>query len=359
MKNHFLRQFLCLLFTIAMFLVSSCPTPLEISSETSSLEIIEHVTRRKKRAVITVGIVQNGQMSFTVYGENGKVLPNREYIYEIASITKVFTAQLFAKAMSEGKVNLNDTIDRFLDLPHKNYYPTIRRLLTHTSGYKMNYYNGTGSLIEATPNFEVIGGGVTKVMLLNTIGKINLQDRDYPFEYSNFGIAVAGLVLEKIYNEDYTSLMNKYLNDNLELFNTRVNNGSVNVSNSWAWSKGNPYIPAAALVSTITDLMKYAQMQIDELPSYVTLSHTKWAQINLPLDASGNDFDLKIDDMGLGWMMCSDYNLIYHIGNTGYTNSFLGFDKSNRIGVVVLVNMLGTQSRIIGTAILREFMGAK
>ena len=353
MKRYSLKRFSGLLFTIVILFLSSCTTPLEDFSEMSSREIIEHVTRGKRRAVISVGIVQNGQMSFSVYGENGRVLPNREYIYEIGSITKPITAQLFARAISKGKVSLNDTIDRFLDLPPKNYYPTIKRILTHTSGYKFTYYHGSGSLADPTANFELFGGGVTKKMLLNTIGRIKLEDRDYPFEYSNFGFAVAGLVLEKIYNEDFTSLINRYLSDDLGLHKTRVNDGSVNVSNFWAWSKGNPYIPAGALISTITDMMKYAQMQIDMLPSYVSYSHVKLAQVDTPMNSS-NDFDVRTDAMGLGWMMCSVHNIIHHGGNTGYSNSFLGFDKANRIAVVVLVNMPGAQSRIIGSAVFRE-----
>ena len=342
-----------IIFAINMFvifLLSSCASALGDFSGMSSKEIIEDVTSGNRRAIISVGIVQNGAMSHNVYGENGKALPDTEYIYEIASITKTFTAQLFARAISEGKASLDDTLDRFLDLPPKRYYPTIRRLLTHTSGYKYAYYNNSSSLIEATPNFEVFGGGVTKKMLLNTIGAINLEDRDYPFEYSNFGFAVAGLVLEKIYNEDYASLINKYLSNDLGLNKTRVNDGSVNASNFWAWSKENPYIPAGALISTITDMMKYAQMEIDGLPPYVGHSHTKSAQVDPPI----NEFDIITDAIGLGWWISSVNNIIHHSGNTGYSNSFIGFNKAGRTAVVVLANMPGEQSRIIGSAILRE-----
>jgi len=354
-KKHNLKQFSGLFFSIFLLLLPSCSTPFNDFYEMSSIEIINHVTKGKKKAVITVGIVQNGQNSFTVYGENGRELKNKEYIYEIASITKTFTAQLFARAINEGKLSLDDTIDRFLDLPSKKYYPTIRRLLTHTSGYRKAYYHNNGSLIEATPNFEVIGSGVTEKMLLNTIGTINLENKDYPWEYSNFAFAVAGLILKKIFSENYTSMINRYLSTDLNLNNTWVNDGkSVNVSNSWAWSKENPYIPCGALVSTITDMMKYAQMQIDEQPPYVSLSHTELVKFDPPIDVTGYDYDAKTDAMGLGWMICSVYDFIHHSGNTGYSNSFIAFDKTKRIAVVVLCNMPGEQSRLIGSAIIKE-----
>ena len=81
-------------------------------------------------------------------------------------------------------------------------------------------------------------------------------------------------------------------------------------------------------------------------------SHIKLAQVDPPFDVS--IYVGKTDVMGLGWMIDSDNNLIHHGGNTGYSNSFLGFDKAKRIAVVVLVNMPGQQSRIIGSEILRE-----
>ena len=51
----------------------------------SAREMIEYTTKGVRKAKVTVGIVQNGQMSFNVYGKNGKKLPNTEHIYEIAS----------------------------------------------------------------------------------------------------------------------------------------------------------------------------------------------------------------------------------------------------------------------------------
>ena len=42
-------------------------------------------------AVITVGIVKDGQISYKVYGENGKELPAELHTYESGSLTKTFS----------------------------------------------------------------------------------------------------------------------------------------------------------------------------------------------------------------------------------------------------------------------------
>ncbi len=102
-------------------------------------DMLAYTTKDNENAVITVGIIQNDKMVYEVYGENGMKISQEEHIYEIGSITKTFTTSLLCKAIVEGKIKLDNHIDEYLSLKEKDYYPTIRRLVTHTSGYK-NYY---------------------------------------------------------------------------------------------------------------------------------------------------------------------------------------------------------------------------
>jgi len=329
---------------------------LEDIAKMSSREMIEFWARGAKNARITVGIVQNGQMSFTVYGENGKVRPSTEHIYEIGSIGKVITGQLIAKAIGEEKVNLDDQIDRFLNLPTRAYYPTIRRLLTHTSGYQGHYYEG-----HTSTNFglgENYMNYMTRKMMLNRIGTINLENRDYPFYYSNFGISVAGLVLEEIYNQDFTSLVNSYLRNDLGLHKTRVGDGRGDLSHYWTHDKDNAYIPAGAQLSNIMDMLTFAQMQIEGTPSYVSLAQSIKAQVDMGQDYFG-DLVFHADAMGLGWMIDSHNNIIFHGGTMPNFCTFLGIDMANGIAVVVLSNVRGNilsriNSQTIGSKILKE-----
>ena len=351
-----MKYIIWILSLLIILFLSSCPMPFDDIVNMSSRELIEYKTRGVRNARLTVGIVQNGQMLFTVYGKNGRILPNIEHIYEIGSISKPITAQLFARAISENRVSLNDQIDRFLALTSKTYYPTIRRLLTHTSGYRIDYY--MGSL--ATTNFLPFGNpfyGMTRRMVLDQIGRINLENRDYPFEYSNFGFAVAGLVLEEIFEENFTSLMNNYLRNDLGLSNTRVGDGRGDLSNYWRWNDGNPGIASGGLVSTITDMMKFAQMQIDEYPSYVSDSHDVLAQIPQQWFPSG--FFIRDDAMGLGWIIDEGNGIIWHSGETTTFCTFVGFDKAHEIAVVVLSNFRQSLHRpidsfMIGSAIIKE-----
>jgi CubicO group peptidase (beta-lactamase class C family) len=328
-------------------------------SEMSGAEMIEYTAKGVKKADITVGIIQNGQMSYKVYGENGKEISQKEHVYEIGSITKTFTASLLFKAISENKADLDDAISRFLNLPSKGYYPTIKRLLTHTSGYKSSYYEGFAS----TAFFDLRNAfyGITDKMALNRIETINLENKDYPFLYSNFGFAVFGLTLESIYNEDYTPLMNGYIKNDLGLNNTKISDGSGDLSNYWLWDKENSYIPAGAIMSTITDMMLYAKMQMDETPPYLGISHNVLARVN----ATSSDYaelGIRIDAVGAGWMIDTVNNIIWHNGATGNYNSYLGFDKTKQIAVVVLSNMeagFRLNATVVGSKLLRELQKIK
>jgi len=353
MKISCFGRFFGLLLTPIIFFLSSCSMQLEDTEGLSSRELIESLTRNVRNARVTVGIVKNGEMSFTLYGENGRILPSREYVYDIASITKAITGQLFAKAIYENLITLADldaTIDTFLDLPPRNYYPTIRRLLTHTSGYNefFNYILPPPLSPVENPLY-----GVTRDMTIRHIERISLENRDYPWRYSNSGFAVAGLVLESIFNEDFTSLVNRYLRD-LGLNSTRVGDGRGDLSFFWRWNAGNPHIASGGLVSTVKDLMKFAQMQIEQTPTYVELAHRVWAKdVYVPFDLP--EFD-RTDAMGLGWWIDRTNNIIHHGGSTGVLQTaYVGFDPDRRIAVVVLTNIRrNIPAWVIGTQIFKE-----
>ncbi len=91
-------------------------------------ELVEEALANKKNACVTVGILKDGQMSYEVYGEDGERLEQTEYRYEIGSVTKTMTAALIAQAILEGKLDLTDTIDKYLELPAGKVYPTIESL---------------------------------------------------------------------------------------------------------------------------------------------------------------------------------------------------------------------------------------
>ena len=299
-------------------------------------EMMSYTTKDNEDAIITVGIIKNGETTYKVYGNNSSILPKKENIYEIGSITKTFTASLISKAIDEGKIDLDDHIDKYIDLPEKLYYPSLKRLVTHTSGYKGYYFDwqmATNSIHRQGNDFY----GIKNERVIKKLGKLKLDNKDYKFQYSNFGMSVLGNVLSSIYETDYTQLMNNYIANDLKLENTRISDGTGNLSGYWNWETDDAYIPAGALTSTISDMLKYTELQISGVIPYISNTHEALAQVNATTKRYIK-MNIRMDQVGIGWMIDLKNNIIWHNGGTSDFNSYVAFDKNNKIGVVILSN---------------------
>lgn len=317
-------------------------------SQISYEDMLAYTLKDKNDAVITVGIIKNGKMTYTVYGKNAEILPQHEYIYEIGSLTKTFTTSLLCKAVSEGKVSLEKPISAYLNLPEKDYYPTLARLVTHTSGYKGYYLEG-----QMADNFFHKQQNDFYGIDLNTfekrIGKINLKNKDYKFKYTNFGIAVVGDVLAKVYGEDYNTLINTFIQKDLKLTDTRINDGSGDLTGYWNWKQNDAYLPAGSLISDISDVMNYIQLHMTNKIPYLSMSHEVLAQVN----ATSKQYaamGIRMDSVGMGWIIDNENHIVWHNGGTSNFNCYAGFNEDKQIGVVVLSN-LSPNDRIPATVI--------
>lgn len=276
---------------------------------------------RRNDAVITVGIIKDGQVSYTVYGENGAVLPAEPHTYEIGSLTKTFTAALINKAIREGELDFDDMIDQYLTLPAGNAYPTIQSLLTHTSGYKAYYFERPmiGNYINGRNAFC----GVTDDMVLHKAGTLDMKQDSYGFTYSNFGYAVLGLVLEAVYDTDYTTLLNGFAQNGLGLGSTRISDQSGDLSNYWDWQADDAYLPAGGITSNIEDMLQYAKYQLDGDVRFSNC-HKSLKTIHASTE-SYEAMGVYVDEIGMAWIIDRENGVVWHNGGTGDYNSYLGF----------------------------------
>lgn len=290
----------------------------------SFTQMLNYTAEKKEDAVITVGIVQNNELRYTVYGENGKTLAPTDHTYEIGSITKTITATMIYKAIDEKKIELDAQIDAYLDLPQKEYYPTIKRLLTHTSGYKGYYFESVMVSNFFTGKNDFCG--ISKEKLRKRIGKVNLKNKEYAYEYSNFGFAVLGLVLCEIYDTDYTPLVNAFVQQELGLTNTKISDGTGDLGQYWDWQENDAYLSAGGLTSTITDMLQYARLQLSAAPSFITDTHNTLA--NISENSKRNEkMNVRVDSCGAAWIGDETNEIIWHNGGTGNYNAYIGFDK--------------------------------
>ena len=309
-------------------------------------EMIDYTTKNNERAIITVGIIDGEDTGITVYGENSSILPIDEFEYEIGSITKTITSSLLCKAVSEKKAELSDPINEYIELPQKDHYPDFRRLVTHTSGYKEYYLDR--QMVVNFFNRRNAFYGISTDELYTKIGKISLQIKstllNTPVRHFCCRGALAKIDPRILYGYQ------DFIESDLKLEHEDSNGNGI--WRLWNWMPDDAYIPAGAVVSTIDDMMKYMQLHMSEALPYLSLGHEIHAQVHATTEKY-EKMGIRIDAAGLGWMIDTQNNIIWHNGGTDNFNSYMAFDKEKQIGVVILSN-LAPDYRIPATV-----MGAK
>jgi len=110
----------------------------DIISENQAKLIFEKTKQFPNETEISLAVINGGDLTyFGIKRKNDTIiyLNNSKHIFEIGSITKVFTANLLAKAVIENKIKLDDDINDYLNLKFKNDNSiTFKDLANHTSG---------------------------------------------------------------------------------------------------------------------------------------------------------------------------------------------------------------------------------
>ena len=138
-------------------------------------------------------------------------------LFDAASMTKVLvTATLILKAIDEGKLTLEDTIDKFFDnVPDEKKVITVKHLLTHTSG--VNRF----SVVIPEHIAEKGKNAVVAYLLSNPL--------PYPtgsaYSYSCYGYILLGFIAESIYNMTLDKAFYKYIKEPLGYTATKFNIG--------------------------------------------------------------------------------------------------------------------------------------
>jgi CubicO group peptidase (beta-lactamase class C family) len=131
---------------------------------------------------------------------------NPDMIFEIGSISKQFTAVAIMQLVEQGKISLQDPINKFIeDYPMNGYQITIEHLLTHTSGlkdiFKIKGFDSTFWRRDYTP-----------IEYMNFFKKENMEFAPgTKFNYCNTGFILLGYIIEKVSGLTYQ----QYIEDNI------------------------------------------------------------------------------------------------------------------------------------------------
>lgn len=333
------------------------------STETQSF--IEKICKGKTHIKLSIGTLVDGETNFHLFTANGKELPYENHGYEIGSMTKTFVGLLLAKYIHEGKMSLDDPISKYIDgLNSTRYSPTLRRLVTHTSGLggfptrwekskTVLQYIFKGSANDGKLPFDMNLEQMTALLRESAV-----QDKDYPWKYSNLGIGALGYAIGVVSGKGYWDTMNDFCKNELGLTQTVTGNSPNQILNgydrknrnigNWVWGD-DFYAPAGDLHATAADILTYARINMNEEKPYLAMAHKKYADLS------------KEYDQGLGWLQdASDHNIIYGMGGTGAFSSFLVVDKQKKVACTFLSNYLIVEGLLdFGKSILNDLQYAR
>jgi len=136
-------------------------------------------------------------------------------IFELASVSKEFTAMVIMICQEKGKLDYDDPVDKYLDIPYKGI--TIRHLLTHTSGLP-DYQ----AVMDEHWDKSRVAGNQEILDYLRRYSPPVLFQPGEKYEYSNTGYVLLASIAEKATGKDFITLSRDWIFEPLGMHSTDI-----------------------------------------------------------------------------------------------------------------------------------------
>ncbi len=338
-------QLVPILLVLAATARAAEPAADDISDELGRLIANTRVPSLAAAVVLDGRVVAAGAQGVRKQGEAAAVTLDDKY--HIGSCTKSMTATLAAILVAEGKIDWETTVnDAFPDVVIHEHYKraTLRQLLSHTAGCPgdinpllwAQLWNAKG-----TPSQQ-------RMQLLTAV--LAAPPKRKPgegFEYSNAGVAIAGVMLEKSAGAAYESLLRDKLFVPLKMdsagFRAPATNGLIDQPYGHNPRPVNPepggdnpaaIAPAGAVHCSILDLAKYASFHLNE-KSQKLLPAEEFARLHQPAP--------NADGYALGWKVVerpwAGGTALTHMGSNTMFTAVIWLAPKRNFAVVAACNL--------------------
>ena len=136
-------------------------------------------------------------------------------IFELASVSKQFTAMVIMMLKEKGLLQYDDLVEKYLDIPYKGI--TIRNLLTHTSGLP-DYQN----IMDAHWDKSKVAGNTDILAYLNQYAPPKLFEPGTKYNYSNTGYVLLASIAEKASGRDFIEFVTTEIFNKVGMKNTAI-----------------------------------------------------------------------------------------------------------------------------------------
>jgi D-alanyl-D-alanine-carboxypeptidase/D-alanyl-D-alanine-endopeptidase len=296
---------------------------------------------------IVVGVIEPAGRRIVSNGERSQGDPgplDGDTLFEIGSITKVFTSLLLADAVQRHEVELADPLAKYLPatvkLPARaGRTITLVDLATHTSGLPRmpnNMNPKDPSNPYADYSLDQLYQFLATVELTRDIGA--------EFEYSNLGGALLGQALTQRAGQSYEALVQERITGPLGMPSTRIrlppdlqarltpgHTATLQPASNWDLPT---FAGAGALRSSANDLLTFLAAALHEQQTPLSEAFALMTSVRRPTS------DLS-SFAALGWQVATGHGkeIFWHNGGTGGYRTFIGYDPKARTGVAVLSSL--------------------
>jgi CubicO group peptidase (beta-lactamase class C family) len=289
---------------------------------------------------VVIGLYDAGKLEVYGFGAGpGGKPPTGTTLFEIGSVTKVYTGILLADAVQRREVSLDapvsDLLPPGITVPTRDKVAiTLRHLMLHSSGLPRL----PPSIMKAGERADPYAGYGEEQLYPDLLATELESTPGTQINYSNYGVGLLGFALGRKIGGGYTKVMQERVLAPLGLHDTylgfpagsvRAEGTNANLEPKAPWTFADGLAGAGALVSSARDQLRLVDAELDaaagsKLPLRAAMRLTQEAQL---ADVGRNS--------GLGWVIDPE-GRYWHNGGTGGFHSFVGFDPKSRRGIVIL-----------------------
>ena len=275
-----------------------------------------------------------GQVKFS---DTINELDNSASVFQIGSVTKVFTSTLLASLVIDKTLKLTDSLHQFFRFPLANTSITLERLSNHTSGLPRLPSNLNLAL--ADPKNPYLNYTEEDLEFYLTSEMEVTYNKESSYQYSNLGVGILANALENATDKTFEDLLSEKIFQPLGMKNSTLDSNLVESNLVQGLDQdGNPtpvwdmrvLAGAGGVLSSTADLSKFVKAHFEDAETAFSLTTLPTFLVNA---------NLRI---GLGWHILQDkqgHDLYWHNGGTGGYSASVFVIPEIQKAVIVLTNV--------------------
>lgn len=221
-----------IILLIALSLMVACKNKENTTTTTDKFEVVENDKTQRLDSIYLAHFERNEFNGNVLVAEGGKIIFQKSYgianeetneklnvqtSFELASVSKQFTAMGIVQLQKEGKLSYSDLVSKYI--PELKYYEnvTIKNLLIHTGG--LPDYMG---MMEEHWDTSKIATNEDVIKIMEKLKPEKEFEPNQKYSYSNTGYLILGTIIERVSGKSFGDYLKEKIFEPLEMGNSFV-----------------------------------------------------------------------------------------------------------------------------------------